>query len=55
MSTVDAISTQTTRIDFDISGFLWVLSNAGRLAALVFFIGFIGLAITYWIRVIVHC
>jgi hypothetical protein len=38
------------RIDFDITGFLWALSNAGRLTALVFFILFAAIATKYWIR-----
>lgn len=39
------------RIDFDVTGFLFLLGNAGRLTALVAFAVFSGMAIYFWTQV----
>jgi hypothetical protein len=39
-----------SRIEFDITGFMWALSNAGRLTVLVLFLVFTGVAIAFWIQ-----
>lgn len=36
--------------DFDVTGFLWLLSNSGRLLVLLVFLGCVGTALTYWVR-----
>jgi hypothetical protein len=36
--------------DFDVTGFLWLLGNLGRLTVLVLFIVCLGTAISYWVR-----
>ena len=36
--------------DFDVTGFLWLVSNAGRLTVLVVFVFCLGAAILYWLR-----
>jgi hypothetical protein len=36
--------------DFDVTGFLWLVGNAGRLSVLVLFVICIGAAISYWVR-----
>jgi hypothetical protein len=36
--------------DFDVTGFLWLVTNGPRLAVLVFFLVLVGVAISYWIR-----
>lgn len=38
------------RIDFDVTGFLFVLSNLGRLTAVVMFFVCAGAALTFWMR-----
>ncbi len=39
------------RIDFDVTGFLFLLGNTGRLTALAFFVLLAGTAIYFWIQV----
>jgi uncharacterized membrane protein YeaQ/YmgE (transglycosylase-associated protein family) len=36
--------------DFDVTGFLWLVTNAPRLIVLLIFVGLVGAAISYWIR-----
>lgn len=36
--------------DFDLTGFLWLIENTGRLTALVSFVVCLGTAISYWVR-----
>ena len=36
--------------DFDVTGFLWIASNLGRMTALFFVIVFLGIAIRYWVK-----
>ena len=36
--------------DFDVTGFLWLAENAGRLMLLALFVICVGTAISYWIR-----
>jgi hypothetical protein len=37
-------------VDFDVTGFLWLVQNAGRLSVLVLFIGCAAAALSFWIR-----
>jgi hypothetical protein len=36
--------------DFDVTGFLWFVTNGPRLVVLFFFLVLVGAAISYWIR-----
>jgi len=36
--------------DFDVTGFLWIVSNAGGLTMLFFLLVCVGIAISYWVR-----
>lgn len=36
--------------DFDVTGFLWLVTNGPRLVVLFFFLVLVGLAISYWVR-----
>ena len=36
--------------DFDVTGFLWLISNSPRLLVLFLFIVLVGVAISYWVR-----
>jgi hypothetical protein len=36
--------------DFDVTGFLWLVSNLGRLAVLLLVVLCVGTAISYWMR-----
>lgn len=36
--------------DFDLTGFLWLVGNAGRLTVFVSFVVCLGIAISYWVR-----
>lgn len=36
--------------DFDVTGFVWLLSNLGRLTALLALVICVGIAISYWVR-----
>ena len=36
--------------DFDVTGFLWLASNLGRLAVLLTVVICVGIAISYWVR-----
>jgi hypothetical protein len=38
------------RADFDVTGFLWIVTNGPRLGVLFFFLVFVGIAISYWVR-----
>ena len=42
------------RIDFDITGFLFIISNAGRLTVLMAFLVFTGVAIAFWVQAYVE-
>jgi hypothetical protein len=37
-------------VDFDVTGFFWVIRNVGRLSVLVLFIASAGAALSFWIR-----
>ena len=37
-------------VDFDVTGFLWLIQNAGRLSVLALFIGCAAAALSFWIR-----
>jgi hypothetical protein len=37
-------------VDFDVTGFFWLLENAGRVSVLLLFIIFAGAALAYWLR-----
>ena len=36
--------------DFDVTGFLWLVTNGPRLVVLFFFLVLVGTAISYWVR-----
>ncbi len=36
--------------DFDVTGFLWFVTNGPRLVVLFFFLVLVGVAISYWVR-----
>jgi hypothetical protein len=36
--------------DFDVTGFLWLVSNLGRLTVLLLLVICVGLTISYWVR-----
>jgi hypothetical protein len=36
--------------DFDVTGFLWLVANVGRLAVLLLVVICVGTAISYWVR-----
>jgi hypothetical protein len=36
--------------DFDVTGFLWLVTNGPRLVVLVFFLVLVGAAISYWVK-----
>ncbi|PYP10942.1 MAG: hypothetical protein DMD59_04190 [Gemmatimonadetes bacterium] len=36
--------------DFDLTGFLWLVTNGPRLVVLFFFLVLVGTAISYWVR-----
>ena len=36
--------------DFDVTGFLWLVTNGPRLVVLFFFFVLVGIAISYWVR-----
>jgi hypothetical protein len=36
--------------DFDVTGFLWLMGNLGRLAVLLLLVVCVGTAISYWVR-----
>jgi len=36
--------------DFDVTGFLWLVTNSPRLMVLFFFLALVGVAISYWVR-----
>lgn len=36
--------------DFDVTGFLWIASNLGRLIVLAFLVVFFGVALSYWVK-----
>jgi hypothetical protein len=38
------------KADFDVTGFLWIVTNGPRLAVLLCFLVFVGIAISYWVR-----
>ena len=37
-------------VDFDVTGFLWLIQNAGRLSVLALFICCAAAALSFWIR-----
>jgi hypothetical protein len=36
--------------DFDVTGFLWLVTNGPRLVVLFFFLALVGITISYWVK-----